>query len=619
MKLYDETQGATGEADELPPPDELAVAKPKINAVPGAPALPGVQPAAVPVPAVPAIPPVPPAVETAVPFAGVQPASALQSAPGAPSQTQSFNLPNAATQFPGADGTGPTTGGSSPGAFYQRFDQSQAAPLSPEEQSKATRIMQGDQSLMNEYKQQYGAGWFDKWGADQDMYDKRLRNQTATGGDINALSGMSGQKAWDVISGKTTIGGSQDGSQMGTNYMNALRSMTPDQRTQFLNQWPEGSYDRAMIEGSLAAQGITSGSGDTGQRWDGKTQNNGPMASAIPVYSGNVQGTGTNSQGLAGYGAPSSPPTPGGAPALPSVAPAPTAGPNFDEFMRQEQERLAGEAKHNAGPGGFDKGILAGEGYTATPGKVGTTYAPPAGSPATGLPGVGAAPSGAFTQTPTTAENALTNQTLDYGPLTDRFKVAQSELENWDKTSNPQFQADLRDAMRKAAAGGALGSGMLQTSIGDIAQNRELTRQGMGTSFLNNALTGSIGDAKDRANFAAGQQGFQAGQQQTAFGQGVTEAELNDRLTGNAFSRALQTLIAGQSGNPADTQLALSGIFGNAGADAGNALSSLIGNKTANGGAADTSGYLQMILDAIKKQGGGTTATAGGSTYDGLQ
>jgi hypothetical protein len=242
---------------------------------------------------------------------------------------------------------------------------------------------------------------------------------------------------------------------------------------------------------------------------------------------------------------------------------------------------------------------------------------PPAGTP---TPRSMVAPNTAPTLTSTDPNNPLTGQTIDFGPLADRFKVAQSELENWNKTTDPQFQADLRRAMQKAAAGGALGSGMLQTGLGDIALNRETQRQGMGTSFLNNALTGTIGDAKDRAALAERQQGFQAGQQGTAFNQAVTQAQLEDQLTGNQFQRELQKLIAGSSGNPADIQLALSNIFGNAGSDASNALSGLISGKTANSGAGAQTNYFADLLKQLLGGGGGdTTMTPAATTVYGGQ
>lgn len=290
---------------------------------------------------------------------------------------------------------------------------------------------------------------------------------------------------------------------------------------------------------------------------------------------------------------------------LPPIAPAPAAG------FTATPGKVANVIPPPAGAPAPASAPSVG-GVVATPQKVANVPTQPMGAGAGALPGISAAPSGAFTTKPTDPNNALTDQTLDYGPLTDRFKVAQSELENVNRTEDPQFQADLRDAMRKAAAGGALGSGMLQTSLGDIVANRDVRRSGRGTSFLNNALTGSIQDAKDRANFAAGQQGFQADQQRTAFGQGVTEAELNERLTGGAFQRALQSLIAGSNGNPADIQLALSQIFGNQGANASNALSSLISGKTANSGAS-SGGYLADLLKQIL--GGGGAATVPEDTY----
>ena len=316
---------------------------------------------------------------------------------------------------------------------------------------------------------------------------------------------------------------------------------------------------------------------------------------------------------------------------LPQSGPVARPVNNWTAADPAEQQRLLEQMKRGAIPSG-----PTGESAVAMPGKVanvpastvpsdvtggydprtvGNVPVPPSGTGASGLPGVGPAPSTAFTTKPTDPNNPLTSQTIDFGDLADRFKVAQSELENWNKTSDPQFQADLRDAMRKAAAGGALGSGMLQTSLGDITANRELQRQGMGTSFLNNALTGSIQDAKDRAALAERQQGFQADQQRTAFGQGVTEAQLNEALTNGAFQRALQQLVAGSNGNPADIQLALSSIFGNQGANASNALGGLIQNKTANTGNTANTSYLAQLLAALQGAGGGTASSTGGPGY----
>ena len=142
---------------------------------------------------------------------------------------------------------------------WATFDQSQSAPMTPEERALNAKLQSGDQGLMNEYKQKYGAGWLQQWQADQERLLARSVNQTATSEQMGTLGRMSGADAWKVMSNDLK-------------YLNAMRAMTPDQRQAFLDQWQPGSYDRQLLEGSLAAQGITVASGDTGQRWDGATK-----------------------------------------------------------------------------------------------------------------------------------------------------------------------------------------------------------------------------------------------------------------------------------------------------------------------------------------------------------
>lgn len=480
------------------------------------------------------------------------------SAPGAPSQTQSFNLPNAATQFPGADGKGNVSGGGSSGQFWQAFDQSQSAPLSPEEQSKATRIMQGDQSLMNEYKQQYGNGWFEKWGADQNMYAKRLTNQTATAGDINALAGMSGEEAWDVISGKTTIGGSQDGSQMGTNYMNALRAMTTDQRRQFLSQWPEGSRNRALIEGSLAAQGIAVDNADTGQRWEGKTQNNGPFASAVPVYSNDVRGTGVNSQGLAGYGTPT-----------PQIAPPP-------------------------GTGGYDPGN-AGGGVTATPGKINTTTGGTGGSG--GAPVVGGGPSGApaFPSTPAPGvgapgdltnldpvQQAMRDETLrrlqNPSPYDDA--LWQKEVDRAKLSSDEQWKRNRDSLDADLAARGINFSSIAGDKLSDFNTARSRSWDDTLTGFLSDRAKG-IGSARDQA--------FNAGNTERTYYDDQRQRGIDNQFD---VTRLAEALRQGQEGTALDwTRLGLDAL-GNSTAGAAD----LGAGAAASAGQTGTQDYITQWL-----------------------
>jgi len=189
--------------------------------------------------------------------------------------------------------------------------------------------------------------------------------------------------------------------------------------------------------------------------------------------------------------------------------------------------------------------------------------------------------------TPTTADNALTNSTLARGPGADRFKIAGDQWDAFQKSSDPAYQASLRDANRMGAAAGGLGSGQLRTSLGDLASNRALQMDMQKQNFLSDALKGTIGDQFGDLNQANQQQGFQQGQQQQGFNNEVQKQTLQEMLTGGNFNRGLQALTAGGAANPADVQLLLSQIFGNNASAAGSSLSGLLGGlgkKSTSGG-----------------------------------
>ena len=186
----------------------------------------------------------------------------------------------------------------------------------------------------------------------------------------------------------------------------------------------------------------------------------------------------------------------------------------------------------------------AGDGFGSPPGGVGgvTRVAPPAPipaapamgglpapSPALGLPAQGPA-SQPFTTTPINPATGLSTQTIAAGPALDRYAVAQQQYDTFVKGTEPSYQAALRDAQRAGAAMGGIGSGQLRTSIGDLGNTRANALQGERSSLFNTALLGSVDDARFATGVAQQQQGTQIGQQ-------------ND-----AFNRALQTWLAGQSG-----------------------------------------------------------------------
>jgi hypothetical protein len=226
-----------------------------------------------------------------------------------------------------------------------------------------------------------------------------------------------------------------------------------------------------------------------------------------------------------------------------------------------------------------------------------------------------ASPAGNVSTTPYTADQNLIDQTISRAPTADRFKIAQDQYDASVAAGEPAYQANLRDAMRKAAAGGALGSGMLNTSLGDIVTNRDTANRTNRTNFMDDALKGTIADSFGDTNIAQQQQGFEKGVSDTAFNENASATQLQDTLQNSSFGRALQALLAGSSGNPADTSLILSQIFGNQATGASSALGGLISGTTTNNATAGSGNQLQDIIKQILAgYGGGTSAPAPASS-----
>lgn len=195
-----------------------------------------------------------------------------------------------------------------------------------------------------------------------------------------------------------------------------------------------------------------------------------------------------------------------------------------------------------------------------------TPYTP--GAPSSFAPGVNL--------TATNPSNDLRGQTITPGPTADRNAIAQTYETNWNNQTAPQFNADLKGATSQAAGAGQLGSGQLRTSLGNLAYNRDVNRNAQEGNFMNSALEGSIGDAYKNVGIAQQQQGFQSDLQNRGFQQGI------------------QALQAGNSDNPADTQLALSSLYGNQAQGGQQAVSGAINN-------ANNQNYQQQILNMIGK------------------
>lgn len=205
---------------------------------------------------------------------------------------------------------------------------------------------------------------------------------------------------------------------------------------------------------------------------------------------------------------------------------------------------------------------------------------PPQGaSPIPLATGGGASPyASVSTNTPGSATD-YTNKTITPGAGVDRLALAKSNFENFAQSSEPEFQASLRDASQQAAGGGQIGSGMARGRLGDIGLAHARDLDTARTGFLNDATNGSIEDNYRNIGIAQQQQGFQQGQQENAFGQGITQQQIEEMLRNGSFGRNATMLGMGNQGNPSDMALQLAGIYGKQSSDAGQSAGSLLGSS----------------------------------------
>lgn len=171
----------------------------------------------------------------------------------------------------------------------------------------------------------------------------------------------------------------------------------------------------------------------------------------------------------------------------------------------------------------------------------------------------------AYTATQTDPTNNLTNQTITPGAGVDRYNIAKQQFSNYADSTNPAYQASIRDATAAAAGAGQLGSGQLRTSYGNLANQRNQQLQNAQNSFLTDALNGSIQDAYNNIGIAQQQQGFQSGQQQNAYNQALATGQFNNATQQQQFNQALQGgQFQNDTQNQAFNQALATGNFQNA-------------------------------------------------------
>ncbi len=216
------------------------------------------------------------------------------------------------------------------------------------------------------------------------------------------------------------------------------------------------------------------------------------------------------------------------------------------------------------------------------------------------VPATPAGPGLGPTLTPTDPNNPLTTQTIGAGTGMNRFDLAKQQFDTFVQGTSPAYQASLRDANRAGAAAGGLGSGQLRTSIGDLANTRANALDVKEKQTFQDALLGSVDDARFATGLTERQQGFQSEQQQRAFENELRRLGFDDQMLNSAFGRALQTWMAGQAGGTgSDTVLA--------GA-----------NRTSTQAAGGQDALGDLIRALMARQTGGTTPQSGTTNAGGV-
>ena len=188
-------------------------------------------------------------------------------------------------------------------------------------------------------------------------------------------------------------------------------------------------------------------------------------------------------------------------------------------------------------------------------------------------------------------QNALQNQLFGQGLATSQLEDSrQNQLFNQNYATQ-QLENSLQNQL--------FGQGVTWQDLLNRTQQQGFN-QDYSTAQLNNATRSQLfGEDMARENLADQRQN-------TAFNQAQSQYGMQDQLTNSSFNRALQQLLAGNSGNPSDTSLMLSNIFGNQASAASGALGSLINNTVGNNAAQKQNNGIQELLRILT--GGATTA-----------
>jgi hypothetical protein len=145
-------------------------------------------------------------------------------------------------------------------------------------------------------------------------------------------------------------------------------------------------------------------------------------------------------------------------------------------------------------------------------------------------PAIGLAPSANLTAAGTPATAPLPTEypsaPSTTGTPQNRLDLATSAFDTFAKSTAPQYTADLREATQRAAGAGNIGSGMLRTTYGNLANQRALALDTERSNLINSATTATIADQQANRGLDIQQQNADTSRTGTLGNLGVAQGSL---------------------------------------------------------------------------------------------
>lgn len=198
----------------------------------------------------------------------------------------------------------------------------------------------------------------------------------------------------------------------------------------------------------------------------------------------------------------------------------------------------------------------------------------------------------------------LIDQAVLPGSDVDRFALAQKRLADFRAARQPQHDSNVRKILDTNAGLGRLGSGMLNTDVGNEANAFEQQQTDMENNLLSNAIEGTIGDARSNRAELRGERGYQGGLENQAYGRGVDQYKMEQDAQGTAFDQAMRRAQFGEQGNPSGVDI-LAGQGKRQSADSdmtalSNVMAAYAGSKSGSGTAPTSAGFMDYLKGLIK-------------------